>query len=243
MRALVDVVVVDQGGVVQDLHRGRQLRRLQRLVALAHLRRQLHQPRPDPLAARLHQPPHRRRHRLRVDLQLARQLQVQQLVLHDEIAIQLHRQLAVARSVQLDREDRLPAAQHEVSVLYEHRREPRQQQLAAVSVTIHRLVDRDVDAPREIVVRVAHVVRGDPLQHRREVAQQQRLVLVDGQAERGVQRLQVHAARREAGALHLLPDLVGEVDELGRACALKAQAARDHRLLLRPQRLDEKVSY
>ena len=118
MRALVDVVVVHQRGVVQDLHCGRQLRRLQRLVALAHLRRQLHQPRPDPLAARLHQPPHRRRHRLGVDHQLARQLQVQQLVLHHEVAIELHRQLAVARPVQLDREDRLPAPEHEVSVFY-----------------------------------------------------------------------------------------------------------------------------
>ena len=90
---------------------------------------------------------------------------------------------------------------------------------------------------------VAQVVRGDPLQHRREVAQEQRLVLVDGQAEGRVQRLQVHAARREAGALHLLPDAVGEVDELGRACALKAQAARDHRLLPGPQRFYQQIAH
>src|SRR5437762_2264904 len=79
-----------------------------------------------------------------------------------------------------------------------------------------RRVDRDVDAPLELVVLVVQVAGGDALQRRLQVPEQQRLPLVDGQAQRRVQRLQVEAAVVEAGRADLLLEAAGDVDELGR---------------------------
>src|SRR6267378_1927483 len=81
-------------------------------------------------------------------------------------------------------------------------------------MTVDGLINPDVEAAREVVVLVARTGRRDPLEQRLEVAQQERLVFVDREAERRVQRLQMHAAVAQSGALHLVPDAIGDVDEL-----------------------------
>ena len=233
MRALVDVVVVDQGGAVQQLHRGCQLRGAQRVVARSDRRRQLHEPGPQALAAGLEQAAHRGGDRLGVDHELAGELDLDQrfsgiAALPRELALELDRELAVTRSVELDREDRLPAPQDEMAVFDHQRGEGAEKQLPAVGMPVDRLVERDVEAACEVVVLVTGTRRRQALQQAFEVAQQQRLVLVDREAERGVQRLEVDAAVAQPRAAHLVPDAGGDVDELGGPGGRELEAVRAH---------------
>src|ERR1700681_27441 len=76
-----------------------------------------------------------------------------------EVSVQLDGQLTVAGSVQLDCENRLPAAQDQLTVLDQQRGEPRQQQLAAVRVAVDRLIEGDLPAAGKIVVLVPGVRR------------------------------------------------------------------------------------
>jgi len=92
----------------------------------------------------------------------------------------------------------LPSAQDQVSVLHQQRGEACQQQLPAVGVAVDRLVERDLEPAGEIVVLVARAGGGKSLEQRLEVPQQKRLVLVDRDAHRRVQGLQVDAAHPKA---------------------------------------------
>src|SRR5712664_1538811 len=134
----------------------------------------------------------------------------------------------MARTVELHGEDRLPAPKHELAFLDQQRCEAGQQQLAAVRVAVDRLVDRDLEASREVVVLVAGVAGREALEQLLEVAQEQRLVFVDGESERGVHRLQVDAAGPEARPAHFLADELGDVDEFGGVRRFESQPPGDH---------------
>jgi hypothetical protein len=60
-------------------------------------------------------------------------------------------------------------------------------------VAVHRLVDRDLQPALEIVVLIRGIVWSKSLEEALEVTKQQRLVLVDREAERRVQGLEVDA--------------------------------------------------
>ncbi len=98
-----------------------------------------------------------------------------------------------------------------------------------MGVAVHRLVDSDLDTSREVVVLVPGFAGRETLEQVLKVAEQQGLVLVDGQADCGVQRLQMDPSRTEARLSHLIADAVGEVDELGGVRSVEPQAPRDHR--------------
>src|SRR5437773_486849 len=121
----------------------------------------------------------------------------------------------MARTVELDGEHRLPASEHHAPILDEQRREGAQQELAAVRVSVDGLVERDVEPALEVVMLVPGARRCQALEQAFEVAQQQRLVFVDGEAEGRVQRLQIDAAGAQPGAANLLLDALCDVDELG----------------------------
>lgn len=92
-------------------------------------------------------------------------------------------------------------------------------------VSVDGLVERDVDTAREIVVLVGGVARSKALEHGLKVVQQQRLVLIDRDAERRMQRLQVDAASDEARAPHMLANLLRQIDELSPVRAFEPEAA------------------
>src|SRR5258708_977152 len=97
-------------------------------------------------------------------------------------------------------------------------------------MTVHRLVHGDVHAAREVVVLVARTRRGDPFEKALEVAEQQRLVFVDSEAERCVERLEMQAAHPHAGSTHLFTQAIRDVDEFGGPRGLEAKALADHQL-------------
>src|SRR5256885_8068112 len=119
-----------------------------------------------------------------------------------------------ARAVQLDSKHRLPPAQDQLAILHHQGGEGAQKGLAAVSVSVDRLVERDVEAACEVVVLVARAGRSEALEQTLEIAQQQRLVFVDRDPDGGVQRLQVDAAVAQAAPAYLVADTVRDVDEL-----------------------------
>jgi len=84
-------------------------------------------------------------------------------------------------------------------------------------VAVDRLVDRDLVSPREVVVLVSGITRSETLQEFLEIAKKQRLVLVDRETDRGVQRLHVDAPFSKTRLLHFIPQPLGQVDELGGA--------------------------
>src|SRR6266699_6022944 len=160
-----------------------------------------------------------------ISSQLARELEHNQV---GEISVQLERELSVPWTVELDRENRLPPSEHEVALFNEQRGKAADQQLPAVGVPVDRFVQRDLDAPRKVVVQIGRVFRSDALEHRLKVAKQQRLVLVDRESEGCVQRLQVDSSCDQAGATHVFAQAVGEVDELSGVRAVETKADADH---------------
>src|SRR5207302_517085 len=145
-----------------------------------------------------------------------------------ELAVQVQGALAVARAVELDSQHRLPATHDQPPFFDEQRQKAGEEQLAAVRVAVHRFVDRDLEAAREVVVLVAGVARREALEQMLEITKQQRLVLVDREAEGGMQRLQMNASGPQAGSHNLVADPLGEVDELGGVRSVEPQASRDH---------------
>src|SRR5207247_3304525 len=139
MSALVDVVVVDERGVVQQLDGRRQLGGSERIAAGTDPGRELDELWPQPFATGLDQAPHRRGDGFGIDHELPRQLELDErlerdlLIAPDELAVQLQRDLPLTRTVELDREHRLPATQDKVAFLDHERCERAQQELAAVS--------------------------------------------------------------------------------------------------------------
>src|SRR5256886_13229507 len=83
-----------------------------------------------------------------------------------------------ARAVQLDGKHRLPPAQDQLAILHHQSGEGAQKELAAVSVSVDRLVERDVEAASEVVVLVARAGRSQAFEQTLEIAQQQRLGFV-----------------------------------------------------------------
>ncbi len=110
----------------------------------------------------------------------------------------------MARPIQLYREHRLPAAQDKVAFLDQERGEPGQEQLPDVSVAVDRLVQRDIDAPCEIIVLVARAYRREAFEHVAEVSKEQRLVFIDCEPESRVQGLQVQPPHAHAGPPYFL---------------------------------------
>src|SRR5258708_23738190 len=94
-------------------------------------------------------------------------------------------------------------------------------------MTVHRLVHGDVHAGGEVVVLVARTRRGDPFEKALEVAEQQRLVFVDSEAERCVGRLEMQAPHPHTGSTHLLTKAIRDVDEFGSPRGLEAKALAD----------------
>ena len=84
-----------------------------------------------------------------------------------------------------------------------------QQQLPAVGVAVDGLILGDADPAGEIVVQVSRPPGRHPLQHGLEVVEQQRLVLIDRDPERRVERLQMDASVDEAGGRDLVLNLLG----------------------------------
>src|SRR5256885_6359013 len=123
--------------------------------------------------------------------------------------------MPLARAVQLDSKHRLPPAQDQLAILHHQGGEGAQKGLAAVSVSLDRLVERDGEAAWEVVVLVARAGRSEAFEQPLEFAQQQRLVFVDRDPAGGVQRLQVAAAVAQAAPAYLVADAVRDVDELG----------------------------
>jgi len=99
-----------------------------------------------------------------------------------------------------------------------------------VGVAVDRLVHRHVHAAGEVVVLVARTLRGDAFEKTLKVAKQERFVLVDRQAERGVQRLEMQAPHPHAGPAHLFAKAVGDVDEFGGPRGVEAKPLADHHL-------------
>ena len=97
-------------------------------------------------------------------------------------------------------------------------------------VPVDRLVQRDVDAAREIVVLVAGAGGRDALEHALEVAQQEGFVLVDGEPDRRVEGLEMDAAVAEPRTADLVADPGGEVDELGGTGGCELQPRGAHRV-------------
>ena len=83
----------------------------------------------------------------------------------------------MARAVELDCEHRLPATHDQPPFFDEQRQKAGEEQLAAVRVAVHRFVDRDLEAAREVVVLIAGVARREALEQMLEITKQQRLVL------------------------------------------------------------------
>ena len=102
-----------------------------------------------------------------------------------------------------------------------------------MGMTVHRLVESDVEPPGEVVVLVARATRRETLQEGLEVTQQERLVLIDRQAYGRVERLKIDAAEAEACAADLVAELGGDVDELRGAGGLEPEPLGDHRPLSR----------
>src|SRR6266852_7596246 len=134
----------------------------------------------------------------------------------------------MARTIQLDGEHRLPAPKHELGVLDQQRREAREQELAAVSVAVNRLVHFYFKASREIVVLVSGVAGREALQQVLEVVKEQGLVFIYCEAERRVQRLQVDPPSPQAGFPHLFAQPLGQVDEFGGTRSFESQPPGDH---------------
>src|SRR5258708_4325596 len=97
-------------------------------------------------------------------------------------------------------------------------------------MTVHRLVHGDVHTAGEVVVLVACTRRGDPFEKTLKVAKQQRLVFVDSEAERCVERLEMQAAHPHARPAHLVAKTIGDVDEFSGARGLEAKPLADHQL-------------
>src|SRR5882762_10084512 len=103
------------------------------------------------------------------------------------------------------------------------------------------LVLRDVEPAREVVVLVARACRGKSLEQSLEVPKQQRLVLVDRDPERRVQRLNVDPPDPQPRLSDLVAQPVGDVDEFGRVLGLEAQALADHHLASKARRSSSRV--
>ena len=205
---------------MQQLDGSGKLRGTERIVARAYGRGELDKPGPQTFTTGIKQPAHRRSDRLRIDHQLPGELQLDQPLSAfsggpGELALELDGHLTLPRTVELDREDRLPAPEDEIAFLDQEGGERAQQQLPTVRVPVDRLVQGDVEAAREVVVLVPGPSRSQPLEQAFEVPKQKGLVFVDREAERGVQRLEMGAPGEQAGASHLVPDLGGDVDKLG----------------------------
>src|SRR3989442_8788627 len=134
----------------------------------------------------------------------------------------------MSRAVELDREHRLPAPEDELAVLDKQGCETCEQQLPAVRVAVHRLVDGNFEAPLEVIMLIARIAWRQALEKMLEIADEQGLIFVDGQAKSRVQRLQVHAPGPKARFLHRVAQPFSDVDEFSGVRTFEPQPPGDH---------------
>src|SRR3989475_9971336 len=134
----------------------------------------------------------------------------------------------MSRAVELDREHRLPAPEDELAVLDQQGCETCEQQLPAVRVAVHRLVDGNFEAPLEVILVIARIAWRQALEKMLEIAEEQGLIFVDGQAKSRVQRLQVHAPGPKARFLHRVAQPFSDVDEFSGVRTFEPQPPGDH---------------
>src|SRR2546427_11246976 len=96
----------------------------------------------------------------------------------------------MSRAVELDREHRLPAPEDELAVLDQQGCETCEQQLPAVRVAVHRLVDGNFEAPLEVIMLIAPIAWRQALAKMLEIPEEQGLIFVGGPAKRRGQRPQ-----------------------------------------------------
>ncbi len=124
---------------------------------------------------------------------------------------------AQTRVVQLDEEDPLPGAERHASVHDRDGLARAEEQVLDVGVAVGALVGIHVDgAAGEVVVLVVGVRRGEVAQDSGQVAEQERLVLIDLDGGRGVLGEDGHLAELDSRLLYDARDVVGDVDELER---------------------------
>src|SRR2546422_9723409 len=133
----------------------------------------------------------------------------------------------MSRAVELDREHRLPAPEDELAVLDQQGCETCEQQLPAVRVAVHRLFDGNFEAPLEVIMLIARIAWRQALEKMLEIAEEQGLIFVDGQAKSRVKRLQVHAPGPKARFLHRVEQPFSDVDEFSRVRTFGPQPPRE----------------
>src|SRR2546421_6099911 len=110
-------------------------------------------------------------------------------------------QLAIARPVELEQEEALPAAEIQPSTADRDILAGADEQMLAVSVAVGTLVGVHLPGPAaEVVVLVQAGGGRQPLEHGAHVLQQERLVLVENDGRRGVLREDRGPALRDPGA-------------------------------------------
>src|SRR3989441_5543679 len=134
----------------------------------------------------------------------------------------------MSRAVELDREHRLPAPEDELAVLDQQGCETCEQQLPAVRVAVHRLFDGNFEAPLEVIMLIARIAWRQALEKMLEIAEEQGLIFVDGQAKSRVKRLQVHAPGPKARFLHRVAQPFSDVDEFSGVRTFEPQPPGDH---------------
>src|SRR5215213_9209571 len=145
---------------------------------------------------------------------------------------------ARARAVELDEEDALPRAEAEVALADGDRLAGRaEQHRHAVRVPVgrlHVLLADVLGAPGPVDVRVVALVRDEAAQERREVLEEAALELVDPHAAGRVRRVHEADAVGDAGLLHELAHVLGDVGHV--------EATRGHEVALRLEDLHGRES-
>jgi hypothetical protein len=143
---------------------------------------------------------------------------------------QQERDVASAWSVELDQKHPLPSSELELAVDDVQGGRWPEQQRAAMGMTVRWLAEHAVDrAQRDVVVTVNSICRRHSFQQLGHVRQEQRLVLIDDDSDRRVQRLDVQQPRPDAGLRHERLKIGSKVDELRGVFGLDAEprVARD----------------
>src|SRR5687768_8108370 len=123
------------------------------------------------------------------------------------------RNLSLARTIELDEQDALPASELQASVGVVQRRRGPEQQCLAMRMTV-RALTRQQGADVGVVVAIGRMPWRRPRQQLFEVHEQQRLWFVDDDRGGGVERLDVHHAGPNAGGGGELFYLDRQIDEL-----------------------------
>ena len=126
---------------------------------------------------------------------------------------------AIARAVQFDHEDSLPSSEQESAIGDIDAGRGAEQQRPAMGVPVDAFVRRDVHGPdARFVVTIRRIGGRSLVEHRFEVREQQRLVLVDDDRGCGVKSLDVDETDENFSCGDEGVETIGDVDELGGTC-------------------------